>query len=128
MKKINIKKLIAAVLMTVCTFSVSHYLQVFVNPPLLYAVYISSEDKIVSYLKKRYGNNVVLKSEIVSDESILKNSTPEEIHWMATASSALQTAIEIISLETGKSITKSGLNHRMWKIKELAMRLKKETK
>ena len=38
--------------------------------------------------------------DYMSDESILKNSTPEEIHWMATASSALQTAIEIISLET----------------------------
>ena len=29
-------------------------------------------DKIVSYLKKKYGNKVVLKSDIVSDESILK--------------------------------------------------------
>lgn len=38
--------------------------------------------------------------DYMSDESILENSTPEEIHWMATLSSALQTAIEIVSLET----------------------------
>ena len=33
---------------------------------------------------------------------------------------------EIMSLETGKSITKSGLNHRMRKIHELAERLRNE--
>ena len=33
---------------------------------------------------------------------------------------------EIITLETGKNITKSGLNHRMRKIKELAAKLKED--
>lgn len=39
--------------------------------------------------------------------------------------SSLKELSEIITLETGKSITKSGLNHRFRKIKELAERLKK---
>ncbi|MBQ8131141.1 MAG: DNA-binding protein WhiA [Bacilli bacterium] len=39
--------------------------------------------------------------------------------------SSIQELAEIISVETGKSITKSGLNHRLRKIKELAERLKK---
>ncbi len=38
--------------------------------------------------------------------------------------SSLKELSEIISFETGKSITKSGLNHRFRKIKELADRLK----
>ena len=36
---------------------------------------------------------------------------------------SLKELSEIISLETGKTITKSGLNHRLRKIKELADRL-----
>ena len=39
---------------------------------------------------------------------------------------SLKELSEIISLETGKNITKSGLNHRMRKIKELARKLKEE--
>lgn len=35
---------------------------------------------------------------------------------------------EIISLETGKAITKSGVNHRMKKIKDLAQRIRKNEK
>ena len=38
---------------------------------------------------------------------------------------SLKELAEIISVETGKTITKSGLNHRLRKIKELAERLKK---
>lgn len=38
--------------------------------------------------------------------------------------SSLQELSEIMTLETGKTITKSGLNHRMRKIKEMANRLK----
>ena len=40
--------------------------------------------------------------------------------------SSLQELSEIMTLEVGKPITKSGLNHRMRKIRELANRLKKE--
>ena len=42
--------------------------------------------------------------------------------------SSLQELSEIMSLEIGKPITKSGLNHRMRKIKEIASRLKEEAK
>ena len=35
---------------------------------------------------------------------------------------SLKELSEIISLETGKKITKSGLNHRFRKIKELALK------
>lgn len=40
--------------------------------------------------------------------------------------SSLQELSEIITLETGKLITKSGLNHRMRKIKEIANKLKED--
>ena len=40
--------------------------------------------------------------------------------------SSLKELSEIISVETGKQLTKSGLNHRLRKIKELAERLKKQ--
>ena len=42
--------------------------------------------------------------------------------------SSLQELSEIMTLETGKTITKSGLNHRMRKIKEMAKKLKEEIK
>lgn len=42
--------------------------------------------------------------------------------------SSLKELAEIISLETNKSITKSGLNHRLKKIKELANRFRKMEK
>ena len=38
---------------------------------------------------------------------------------------SLKELAEIISIETGKTLTKSGLNHRMRKIKELAIRFEK---
>ena len=41
---------------------------------------------------------------------------------------SLKELAEIISMETGKNITKSGLNHRLRKIKELAERLNKVEK
>ena len=40
--------------------------------------------------------------------------------------SSLQELAEIISVETNKPLTKSGLNHRLRKIKELANKLKKQ--
>ena len=39
---------------------------------------------------------------------------------------SLKELAEIISLETNKSITKSGLNHRLRKIKDLADRFNKQ--
>lgn len=40
--------------------------------------------------------------------------------------SSMKELAEIISVETGKTLTKSGLNHRLRKIKDLAERLKKQ--
>ena len=50
------------------------------------------------------------------------------IYRMKYPESSLQELSEIMTLETGKTITKSGLNHRMRKIKEMAKKLKEETK
>lgn len=59
---------------------------------------------------------------------LLDDKTKEALEYRKKYPEAsLKELAEIISLETGKSITKSGLNHRMRKIKELATRLKKET-
>lgn len=41
--------------------------------------------------------------------------------------SSMQELSEIMTLETGKIITKSGLNHRFRKIKEIALKLKEDT-
>lgn len=38
--------------------------------------------------------------DYMNDPSIVENNSKEKIHWMATASAWIQTAIEIISLET----------------------------
>ena len=60
---------------------------------------------------------------------LLDDKTKEALDYRKKYPEAsLKELAEIISLETGKSITKSGLNHRMRKIKELATRLNKETK
>ena len=42
--------------------------------------------------------------------------------------SSLQELSEIMSLETGKNITKSGLNHRFRKIREMAKKVKNNNK
>ena len=57
---------------------------------------------------------------------LLDDKTKEALDYRKKYPEAsLKELAEIISLETGKSITKSGLNHRMRKIKDLATRLKK---
>lgn len=59
-------------------------------------------------------------------ESLLDDKTKEALDYRKKYPEAsLKELAEIISLETGKPITKSGLNHRMRKIKDLATRLKK---
>ena len=55
---------------------------------------------------------------------LLDDKTKEALDYRKKyPESSLKELSEIISLETGKKITKSGLNHRFRKIKELAMRL-----
>ena len=56
------------------------------------------------------------------DEKTLEAAT----YRLKYPESSLQELSEIMTLEIGKPITKSGLNHRMRKIKELASRLKEE--
>ena len=59
-------------------------------------------------------------------ETLLDYKTKEALDYRKKYPEAsLKELAEIISLETGKPITKSGLNHRMRKIKDLATRLKK---
>ena len=56
------------------------------------------------------------------DEKTLEAAT----YRLKYPESSLQELSEIMTLEIGKPITKSGLNHRMRKIRELANRLKEE--
>ena len=57
---------------------------------------------------------------------LLDEKTKEALEYRRKyPESSLKELSEIISLETGKKITKSGLNHRFRKIKELAERFKK---
>ena len=58
--------------------------------------------------------------------SLLDDKTQQALEYRKKYPEAsLKELSEIISLETGNSITKSGLNHRFRKIKELATRFKK---
>ena len=57
---------------------------------------------------------------------LLDDKTKEAVEYRKKYPEAsLKELAEIMSLETGKSITKSGLNHRLRKIKELATNLEK---
>ncbi len=57
---------------------------------------------------------------------LLDDKTKEAlIYRQKYPESSLKELSEIISLETGKKITKSGLNHRFRKIRELSEKLKK---
>ena len=60
---------------------------------------------------------------------LLDEKTKETLEYRKKYPEAsLKELAEIISLETGKTITKSGLNHRLRKIKDLAERLTKNAK
>jgi DNA-binding protein WhiA len=64
--------------------------------------------------------------EETSSVDLLEDKTRETLEYRKKYPEAsLKELSEIISLETGKTITKSGLNHRLRKIKELAERLAK---
>lgn len=64
--------------------------------------------------------------EETSSVDLLEDKTRETLEYRKKYPEAsLKELSEIISLETGKPITKSGLNHRLRKIKELAERLVK---
>lgn len=67
--------------------------------------------------------------EETSSVELLDDKTRETLEYRKKYPEAsLKELSEIISIETNKTITKSGLNHRLRKIKELAERLKKQKK
>ena len=67
--------------------------------------------------------------EETSSIDLLDDKTKETLEYRKKYPEAsLKELSEIISLETSKPITKSGLNHRLRKIKELADRLAKQDK
>ena len=73
-------------------------------------------------------NNQIRDIELIFDK-LGKDSLDDKTLEAATyrikyPESSLQELSEIMTLEIGKPITKSGLNHRMRKIKEIASRLK----
>ena len=64
--------------------------------------------------------------ERLSSVELLDDKTKEALDYRKEYPEvSLKELAEIISVETGKTITKSGLNHRLRKIKELAERLRK---
>ncbi len=67
--------------------------------------------------------------EETSSVDLLDDKTKETLEYRKKYPEAsLKELSEIISLETNKPITKSGLNHRLRKIKELSERLAKQAK
>ena len=74
-------------------------------------------------------NEQLRQIEVIEENDgvmLLDDKTKETLEYRKKYPEAsLKELAEIISLETGKTITKSGLNHRMRKIKELSTRFEK---
>ena len=80
-------------------------------------------DKIIETATKQIEDIVYLKENLGIE--LLDDKTKEVISYREKYPEAsLQELSEIITYETGKPITKSGLNHRFRKIKELVTRMK----
>ena len=74
-------------------------------------------------------NEQIRQIEVIEENDgvmLLDDRTKETLEYRKKYPEAsLKELAEIISLETGKTITKSGLNHRMRKIKDLSTRFEK---
>ena len=82
-------------------------------------------DKIVETATKQLEDIRYLKENLGIE--LLDDKTKEIIEYREKYPEAsLLELSEIISYETGKSITKSGLNHRFRKIRELAEKMRKQ--
>lgn len=82
-------------------------------------------DKVVSSATAQLDQIKLIKDNL--GESLLDEKTKEALEYrLKYPESSLKELSEIISIETGKKITKSGLNHRFRKIKELAEKLRNE--
>ena len=83
----------------------------------------ANTDKIVSAASMQLKNIEILESKLATQ--LLDDKTLEALEYRKKYPEAsLKELSEIISLETGKKITKSGLNHRYRKINDLAEKLK----
>lgn len=81
-------------------------------------------DKIVHSASKQLEQIMLIEAKM--DIDLLDSKTKEALVYRKKYPEAsLKELSEIISLETGKTITKSGLNHRFRKIKELSEKLSK---
>lgn len=80
-------------------------------------------DKVVATATAQLDDITIIEENL--GKSLLDDKTQEALEYRKKYPEAsLKELSEIISLETGKPITKSGLNHRFRKIKELASRFK----
>lgn len=81
-------------------------------------------DKVVATATAQLDDIAIIEDNL--GKSLLDEKTQEALEYRKKYPEAsLKELSEIISMETGNPITKSGLNHRFRKIKELAMRFKK---
>ena len=81
-------------------------------------------DKVVATATAQLDDIAIIEDNL--GISLLDDKTQQALEYRKKYPEAsLKELSEIISLETGNSITKSGLNHRFIKIKELATRFKK---
>lgn len=81
-------------------------------------------DKVVATATAQLDDIAIIEDNL--GISLLDDKTQRALEYRKKYPEAsLKELSEIISLETGNSITKSGLNHRFRKIKELATRFKK---
>ena len=82
----------------------------------------ANTDKIIDAANEQLKNIKVLEDNLAVE--LLDDKTMEALNYRKKYPEAsLKELSEIISLETGNKITKSGLNHRYRKINELASRL-----
>ena len=78
-------------------------------------------DRVIDSAMEQLNYIKILEDNMAT--SLLDDKTKEALEFRKKYQEAsLKELSEIISLETGKKITKSGLNHRFRKIKELALR------
>lgn len=84
-------------------------------------------DKVIETATKQIEDIQYLRENMAVE--LLDEKTKEALEYREKYPDAsLLELSEIISYETGKSITKSGLNHRFRKVKELVTRMKKDEK
>ena len=85
----------------------------------------ANTDKVIDAANEQLKNINILEDNLAVE--LLDDKTKEALDYRKKYPEAsLKELSEIITIETGNKITKSGLNHRFRKINELASRLNKE--